>query len=210
MHGRIGNDPASSVGFQASGLELGLDQRQESTGRIQQFNRRGEDAAQGDKRAVDDDEVGVIEGWREGGTGEVAGVDPFHDCHARVAAQAPGQLTATDIHSVDPGRPMLEEAIGEASGGGSEVDGDKTLDVELEMAERVFEFDAAAADVTFGGEEIDLILRSGGSAGFVGDLMIELDEAGEDEAAGLFATGAEAAGDEGLVQPLWGRPGRDG
>jgi hypothetical protein len=135
---------------------------------------------------------------------EVAGIDAFHDDDAGVLAQFPGELAAADVDGVDELGAVLEEAIREASGGGADIHGDGVGDVDLEGLEGVFEFGSAAADVAGWGGDFELVVGLDFAAGFIGDLAIEADGAGEDEALGLFAAGGEALLDEADVEAFAG------
>jgi hypothetical protein len=58
VHRGIGDDTPSACGFGSSSLELRFDQRDDSSVRFQQFNRRRQDLAQGNERAIDHRKVG--------------------------------------------------------------------------------------------------------------------------------------------------------
>ena len=55
------------------------------------------------------------EGRLEMGRCEGAGIGLFHNHHARVLAQFPGELALPDIDREDFGRSMLQQAIGETA-----------------------------------------------------------------------------------------------
>jgi hypothetical protein len=129
----------------------------------------------------------------------MAGVGPFHDSDAGILTKFPGKLAAAHVHGEDFGRAVLQEAIGEPAGGSAEVNGGQAARIELEMAQAVFELEAAPADVGFRDGKGEIVLRLDQVAGFFGGLAAEEDLAGQDGAAGLFAGGTKGALDEGLV-----------
>ena len=85
------------------------------------------------------------------GPAERAGVNLFHDNDARIIAQFPGELAATDIDRVDLGGAMLQEAIGESAGRGSKIERDVVLYVDSEFFEGVLQLESAAADIPLPG-----------------------------------------------------------
>jgi hypothetical protein len=89
---------------------------------------------------------------------------------------------------------VLEEAVGEAAGGGADVEADPVERVDGEGLEGGFEFEATASDVA--GFLLDGEWGVGGDlgAGFIDEAFSAADLAGEDEAFGLFAGLAKTAG----------------
>ena len=65
------------------------------------------------------------------------------------------ELRPADIDREHGGRAALEQAIGEAAGGCAEVEAAKAGDIDGEGVEGGFELVAAAADVPFGGDQLD-------------------------------------------------------
>ena len=55
---------------------------------------------------------------------QVAGVGLFVDHDARVGAELPGELAVADIDGMDVGGAVGEQDVGEASGGGADVQAD--------------------------------------------------------------------------------------
>ena len=62
-------------------------------------------------------------GLRKTGRGQGAGVGFFHDHDAGIAPEFPGQLAAPDIHRINQGRAVLQQAIGESAGGRAQING---------------------------------------------------------------------------------------
>ena len=58
---------------------------------------------------------------RKRGGREVAGIGFLHDDDARILAEFPGKLAVPDIHGINLGRAVLQEAIGESAGGSAQV-----------------------------------------------------------------------------------------
>lgn len=65
------------------------------------------------------------------------------DCCSVVLAEFPGELAVGGVDAVDMGCAMVEEAVGEAAGGASEVGADEICGVEIELGEGVVEFEPA-------------------------------------------------------------------
>jgi hypothetical protein len=130
----------------------------------------------------------------------MARVGPFHDDDARVLAEFPRDLAPANVHREDPGRAVLEQAIGEAAGGSAEVNGRQPARIELEMAQTVFELESPAADIAFRDGQGQFVLRFYRIAGLPGGLAPVEDLAGQNGPLRLFAGRAKAALDEGLVQ----------
>ena len=145
---------------------------------------------------------------RKCGRRQKAGVGFLHDDDARVLAEFPSELTLADVHGEDFGGAMLEETISETASGSAEVDGGQAGDIDLKVAEGVFEFEAAATDEFVLADEGKLVVGFDGVAGFTGELAIDVDLAGEDGALGFLAAVTEAALDEGLVQAKHEKEGK--
>ena len=96
---------------------------------------------------------------------------------------------------------MLQEAIGEAAGRSAQVNGGDARDRQSEVAQPVFEFGAAAAHVALDSGQGQLVSGGDRVAGLAGQLSAHANLAGEDGAFGRLTAGAEAALDEGLVEP---------
>ena len=65
-----------------------------------------------------------------------------HD--ARIVAQLPGELAVADIDRMYLRRAMRQQHIGEAAGGGADVEADPPGRRQAEMAQRVVELQPAA------------------------------------------------------------------
>jgi RNA polymerase sigma-70 factor, ECF subfamily len=95
----------------------------------------------------------------------------------------------------------LEHAVGEASGGGTDVDAGEAGERDGPVFEGSLELEAAAADVfEVGAEEADDGVDGDWGAGLVDALLAYEDAAGEDEGLGSFARGGVALVDKELVE----------
>jgi hypothetical protein len=131
---------------------------------------------------------------------QIAGVDAFVNDHARIVAQLPIQLAVTDIDGVHAGGSALQQAIGEAAGGGSHVQADATAHVDREMIQRAGQLEPAAADVGQRLGDLDSAIFGEGVTGLVGPLAIDSNAAGEDQSSRLLARIGEAPLHQDLIQ----------
>ena len=113
------------VGPAAAGLELGLDERHDVTGRCraERGQDRRQDQPERDERHVDRRD-GDRFGKRRGR--ERPGVGPLHRDHPGIASERLGELSTTDIERIDPARTALEQDVGEATGRRADVEGHQT------------------------------------------------------------------------------------
>jgi hypothetical protein len=130
----------------------------------------------------------------------MARVGLFHDDDARVVPELPGELPPANVHGKNLRRAVLQQTIGESAGGRAQVERRESGDVQLEMAQGVFQFVAAAADVFLVRVQGELVIRFDGVTGFVRGLGIDADLSGENGAFGAFAAFAKAAFNQGLVK----------
>ena len=91
--------------------------------------------------------------------GDRAGVRALDHGHPRVRAQAVVELAVGDVERRDVLRSALQQAVGEAAGGGADVQRVAAGDVDLQRVERVGELDAAARDVGRRAVDVELDLR---------------------------------------------------
>ena len=80
--------------------------------------------------------------WRQ-----IAGVGFLQQLDAGILSQLECDLAVTGVYGDDAGGAMLQQAVGEASGGGSDVEANFSGDVDFPVRECVFQFQAAAAYV---------------------------------------------------------------
>ena len=78
--------------------------------------------------------------------GQMAGIQTLAQNNARILAQLPGELAAADIDRIDLGGAAGEQDIGEAAGGGADIEADPARGIDPEMIERMGELQPAARD----------------------------------------------------------------
>jgi hypothetical protein len=214
-------DDAAFADVLAAGFELGLDEDNGFAlplgfGGSECGEDGGEDEGGGDEADVHREEAYVLRGGREfrtwgagdlGGVrvelagGEEASVGAFEEGDAGVGAELVVDLAVAGVDGQYGGGAVLEEAVGEAAGGGADVGAGEGLDGDGPGGEGGFEFEAAAGDVAeVVAEEAD----DGGvvdrGAGFVDALLVDEDAAGDDEGLGALAGGGEGAVNEDFVE----------
>ena len=102
-----------------------------------------------------------------------ARVDAFVQHHARVGAQFPIELAGADIDGVNARGAGLQQGVGEAAGGGADIEADLAGDVDGEVAQRAGQFEAAAADVRRAREHLEAASSGDGLAGLGGFLAVD-------------------------------------
>ena len=121
----------------------------------------------------------------------------FADDHARIVAELPIELPVADVERDDVARAALQQDVGEAAGGGADIERAAALDVDVERVERVRELDAAAADVGMVGRgQLDAASLADRRAGFRHDVAVDAHLAGENQRARPFARRRQPALDE--------------
>ncbi len=127
-----------------AGLELRLDHRQQAVRPREQLDERRQHERERDERDVDDGQRGRRAGEVAGR--QEAGVDALQHGHAVVGAETLVQLAAADVERRHVRRTALQKAVGEAAGGGADVDAREPGDVDAEGVERGRQLVAAARD----------------------------------------------------------------
>src|SRR5690606_29884145 len=133
----------------------------------------------------DDNEVVGIAGEVAGL--EVAGVGFFEICDAGIVTEFGMELAVADVDAGGGGGSGLEGAIGEAAGGGADVEEVAAAAIDGEGGEGAFEFFAAAADEAGWLPDFDGGILGEGFAGFVEDFGADAYFAAEDDGFGLGA-----------------------
>ncbi len=182
---------ASLADSAAADLELRLDQRQQQPpgGKVRQQRRH--DLGQRDEGDVDDDE---IERPIEGVGGEIARVHPLANFDPRVVAHLEIEQAVADVDGGDVRGAALQEAVGETSGRGADVEAAPAGRIDREMFERGGELAAGARHEGLGraGElQPDVVPHR--AAGLVHPHAVDLHLAGHHRAMRLLARGEEAA-----------------
>lgn len=210
-------DDASLADVFAAGFKLGLDENDGFTvprlvWRAEGGEDRGEDEGGRDEGDVHCKKrksrssatrrmtIFIFVGKEFAGS-EEAGVGALKESDARVVTQLLGDLTVAGVYGQHRLGSVLQHAVGEPAGGGSDVDAWEAGEVDRPVGEGVLEFEAAAADVF----EVGTEEANGGGGGdrgarLVDALLIDEDAAGEYEGLGAFAGDGVALVDEELVE----------
>jgi len=132
---------------------------------------------------------------------EEAGVGAFAEGDSGIVAEFLGNLAIAGVDGKDGSCAALEHAVGEAAGGGTDVDAGEAGKIDGPVGESVLEFEAAAADVLeVGAQETNSGCGGDGGAWLVDALLIDENASGEDEGLSAFAGGGVAEVDEKLVE----------
>jgi hypothetical protein len=165
-----------------------------------------------DEGGRDEGDIHGDEGW-SGGVGyeefaldEEARVGAFAERDTWVVAKLLGDLAVAGVDGEDGRGSALKHAVGEAAGGGSDVDGGEAGEVDGPVGEGALELEAAATDVfEIGAEETDDGVGRDRGTWLVNTLLVNEDAAGEDEGLCAFSRGSVAEVDEKLVNTMfWG------
>jgi hypothetical protein len=113
---------------------------------------------------------------------------------AGILSQLECDLAVTGVYGDDAGGAMSQQAVGEAAGGGSDVEANFSGDVDFPACECMIQLQAAATYVfQVFAEEANLGIRAYGCAGFFHFLSVDENFAGENEGLSPFARGDDAA-----------------
>ena len=150
--------------------------------------------------------------WVELAGGEEAGVGSLEEGDAGIGAELVVDLAVAGVDGEDGGGAVLEHAVGEAAGGGSDVGAGEAGDGDGPGGEGGFELEAAAGDVAEvvaeeadDGGVVDEGAGLGGLSAFFETLLVDEDAAGEDEGLGALAGGGEGTVNEELVETKFHR-----
>jgi hypothetical protein len=131
---------------------------------------------------------------------QMAGVGLFHDDDAGVVPELPGELAPANVHGKNLCRAVLQQTIGESAGGRAQVERHQSGDIQLKMAQGMFQFVAAAADVFLVRVQGEPVIGFDGVTGLVGGLSVDANLAGKNGAFGAFAAFTKAAFNQCLVE----------
>ena len=138
-------DDAAFVEERCARLKLRFDQQHALTVAFQEGLEVRDDVGEGDEGDIRHDEVvlAVVHLLR----GEFAEVAVFDGEHLREALQGRVQLAGADVHGGDVRRAVFQGAIGEAAGGAADVEHTLAGEIQLEVGDGLFKFEASAADI---------------------------------------------------------------
>ena len=132
---------------------------------------------------------------------EQPGVGALDEADAGVGAELHGDLAEAGVNGDDMGCAMLEEAVSEDAGGGTDVEAGAGGDDDGPVGKGSGELEAAAADVLLlFAEDADESVGGDGDAGLVELLLVDEDATGEDEGAGTGAARNKGSLDEKQVK----------
>ncbi len=200
-------DDASLADVLAASLELRLDEDDGFASPC--FLRRAESCkdCREDEGCGDEGDVHCEKYWGgfavcdEFASAEEAGVSALAEGDAWVVAELLGDLAIAGVYCEDGPCATLQHTVGEASGGGADVDAGNASEGDGPVGEGVLEFETPATDVLqVGAEEADGCVGGDGGAGLVDALLVDEDTASEDEGLGTLAGGSVAMIDEELVE----------
>jgi hypothetical protein len=134
------------------------------------------------------------------GGGQVAGIGLFHDDHPAILPEFPGKLSPADVHGKNLCGAVLQQAIGESTGGCAQVKRGHAGDIQMKMVQGLFQLVSAAAYIFIAGIQGKTVIGFDGIAGFAGGLVVDADLSGENGAFGAFTAFAKAAFNQGLVK----------
>ena len=181
--GRVTDNAVFAHLFAAS-LKLGLDQADTHSVRSGDGLRHREDMMQRDKRDIYAEKLDWL---CQLVNGHVADVCALHIDHPLIGAQTPCQLTVAHIHCVDLDCTILQHTVGKAAGGCANVHADFALGGQRKTLHRLFQFQAAAADITdIMAAHLHLGILFDHLTGFVYLLFIDKDHAGHDHRLGAL------------------------
>lgn len=103
------------------------------------------------------------------------------------------------IHGMDGGCAVLEQAIGESSGTGAQVDALTGVDRNGEMVQGMLEFVAASGNIPIPAEQLDSVTVADPITGFFGGVPVDSDLSSHDRSLGLRTRFAKTAVHQGLI-----------
>ena len=134
----------------------------------------------------------------------IADVCLLHADHARVVPELPVELTVADIDGENLDRTVLQHAVGEAAGAGTDIEADLAFTGDAELADRLLELEPATGDVRkHVTADLDLGFRIEGGAGLVFLLAIDIHDAGHDGTLRFFSGFCQSSVDQQHVKSFF-------
>src|SRR5579871_194219 len=196
MDFRVAHNPALTHQTLA-GFKLRLDQYNHLPTRLEQRNRGRQNERHRDEADVAGEEIHPLANLLEH---QLTRVDALVHDHPRIRAKRPRKLADADIDGMHPRRARLQQAVGEASGRGTDIQTNCAADVDMEMLECARHFVAAATHIRWRFHECERAIRLDRAPGLVRLLPIDQHIARHDERLGLLAGFDETAFHEQAVQ----------
>jgi hypothetical protein len=125
-------------------LKLRFDQRHDTAARPQKRGKSGKHKPERNKREVDGNQ---IDSFRKVGGLKHPNVSPLQGDHTRMDTEPRGQLSTPNIKSIDALCPPLQQAIGEAAGRRSDIQGDEARNIDAKGLQGAFKFKPASARI---------------------------------------------------------------
>ena len=197
MGGRVADDAVFAYLLAAS-LELRLDEADAHCVGRRDGLRHREDMMQRDKRHIHAEKLNRLCQHIQR---DIADVGALHVDDALVGAQAPCQLTVTDVHGIDLDRAVLQHTIGKAAGGRTNVHTDLAVRRQRKALHCLFQLEAAAADIAdVVAAHLDLGVFLYHLTSLVHLLLVDKNDTGHDEGFGALTALDHAVLHQILVQ----------
>ena len=136
--------------------------------------------------------------------GHIADIGLLHDHHAGVGADLPVQLAIAHVNGKDLLRPLLEQAVRKAAGGGSRVAAHIAFRLYAKVPQGLFQLQAAPAHIGAGRPpDLDIHRLLIGNAGLVRLLAVHIDNAAHNDCLGLGAVFRKLALRQKHIQPFF-------
>ena len=134
---------------------------------------------------------------------QITRIDAFVHHHARIVAQFPIELARAHVHGVHARRAVLQQAVGEAAGGGADVQAQPARHIDAEMIQRRLQLQPAAAHIASALPATSMRLAASTRvARLDGFLSVDQHLAGHDESLRFLAGFGQAALDQQTIEPL--------
>jgi hypothetical protein len=122
-----------------------------------------------------------------------AGIGALAEGNAVIVAELMGDLAVAGVDGKDAGRPTLEHAVGETSGGSSDIDAGQTSKIDRPVGQGMFKLETTATDILeIGAEEANRGSLDNGGAGLVDALLVDKNPPSKDEGLGALTGGGVA------------------
>ena len=189
VQGGVANDAAASD-VVAADFELGFYENDPVGFRFCDGEERGNKECDGNEADVADNDIHLL---ADIGERQIARVGFLVKFYAWVSAKFPIDLAGASVDSVNPRGSVLQEAIGKAAGGSTDVETYFFRGGNVKGRESGFQFQAAAAHVAKGLQHFEVCVFADGLAGLAGLLPVDKNFARENEGLRFLAGGDKTA-----------------